>query len=218
MMNKKIFIPLIVVAVVAVSAGVYGFDQTNSNYNPFADAKYADNISTMTYENPWKSYTGDKSVKSISGVFEALSLQEIVNLSDLIISGSIKDIEYVEEATNPDAPEDITVSTIYTVTIHSYMKGTDSDGVIKYTVAGGETKNHITIFEDMFVFEKRDQVVLMLEKFSTVDGEILYSAMTDMGAFKVTNGGPNSGEVQQIGESITIPLPEFKSLIRGMID
>lgn len=217
MMNKKIFVPLVVV-VVAVTAGVFGFEQMNSNYDPFSDPKYADNISTMTFENPWESYTGDKRVTTISALFEDLNFKQVVDKSTLIISGSIKDIQYVEKATNPEVPEDIMVSTIYTVTIHSYMKGSDNDHEIKFISMGGKTEKHITIFEDVFVFEKGDQLFLLLEEEGTIDDEILYTPITDIGSYKVTNAGPNSGEVHRFGESTTVPLPEFKSLIQSMID
>ncbi len=209
-MNKKIY--LLIITIVAISIGVFSMDVSS---DPFEDSQYANTQSTQTNENIRALEGKGYDIVYGSASFTEMSFRDTVTNSNLILRGTIAN---VEDVTKTDfETQSVDVSTLYTVNVDDVFKGKITTPQIKYTTFGGLNGN-LYVAYDQFVYSPGDKVFLFLIEYETTATDKIYTPLGMYGDYKLVNNSISSiGEVHKYGESTVVPLSDFKSIIKNMV-
>ena len=210
MSRKKI--SLIILAV-TLPLAVIGIIQWEHNFDPFEDERYSGNVSTATEDNLASIESLGYEIYPFSGSYAYKSFPNIVRDSDIIVIGEIIDIQYT---TNHLVYSD--AITLHQIQVEEYLKGDNTDDTIVFVTDGGFNGDFFEMSLDMFTFEEGDKVFLtLLNSGYITDGQIEYNTWGGSDStFLITDNGTTEPQVHQYGKETSIPLFEFKEIIKRL--
>ena len=209
MSRKKISL-IILVAVLPLAA--IGIIQWEYNFDPFEDERYSGNVSTVTEDNiaSIESLGYEIYPFSVSNAYK--SFPNIVRDSDIIVIGEIIDTKYVTDENSISNH----IYTLHQIQVEEYLKGDNTDDTIVFVTDGGFNGDFFEMSLDMFTFEDGDKVFLILyDSENTVNNKIQYISRTDS-KFMIIDNGITEPQVHQYGKETSIPLFEFKEMIKRL--
>ena len=187
-MNKKIIIPLAILAVLLPATGFMINDQTDSSINMNSEKIH--------------------SVMEVSKIKR--SMPEILDKSQVIIEGIILSAESISKQIDEDSDRKM-VFTVATVQVIEVLKGEVDSKIVKVQMFGGETAEQIVDAPRLDVNEN-DQVIMLL--FSDPEADYLEGnyglADWDLGIFKKDNDSAKS-----FSETRSIPYDDLKEAIKN---
>jgi len=186
-MNKKIIIPLAILAVILPAIGVIVTEQTDSSIDMNSEKIH--------------------SIMEVSKIERSMS--EILEKSQVIIEGTILSTEAISKQIDADSEREM-IFTIATVQVNQVLKGDIDSKIVKVQMFGGEMEKRIVEAPRMDV-NKNDQVIMLL--FSDPEADYLGGnyglADWDKGIFKNENGSAKS-----FAETRSIPYDDLKEAIK----
>jgi hypothetical protein len=133
--------------------------------------------------------------KSVSGLVEKLTLDDLAARADLVLLGKAVDVTGHEEASG-------NVYTLVTFSVEQFFKGETANQVV-VSVPGGKLDGQIQVVEDAPSFQLGERVVVFLEK-----GD---------GIFRVLGGFQGKFTIDKNNMVGNVPLQEFVEQVRNAI-
>lgn len=196
-----------IVVIVAASAGLVGIVYASYTYEVFDDAMVHDTTADNEDRTHLESYSDEKPIARVHSTYPAYTFYEMVNMADAIVIGNITDKRSYDMADVVGNDTIGSVYTVFTVAVENTIKGTEIRE-LQYNRMGGETKKMIYI-SDGFMFDTGDQVLLFL-KSKSYKGNAINVPLTLGAEYKIIN----NTQVAKYGESQTVPLDAFVSMIQ----
>jgi hypothetical protein len=106
-------------------------------------------------------------VKDISGILPNYSVNDLINLSEKIVIGSVKEILPAQKGIRSDSGENLIYTDIL-ITPEKYLYGEISSNPIVVRVWGGKIGGNVETYDDEPIFTLNEHIIVFLSEFSSV--------------------------------------------------